>query len=360
MGFIDGMRGVAAFYVVIQHCCTLMDPYFRFQRQGAQPGWMGMIMAPFWYGHLAVAAFITISGFCLQWSLEERSKGKLTDYLKFMQRRCRRILPPYYACLAFSLLTCWLITSKQKGMPWAIYLPVNPENVLSHIFMIHNLRPDWMYKINGVLWSIAIEFQLYLLFPCLVILLNSIKKNVFIGFVLMSTVAISLTATLPVSKLYLWFIPLFFVGMTAARICKRPLNLALSKWSPYLGFGLVIVGVALQSVTDSIVIKDLSFGLGTAFLLLAGVAHPHQKWLAFFEWKPVLFVGTFSYSLYLMHHLVLQWAYAYRPSIVSTPVRELAYLVLVGIPIALVASYGFHLVFEKPFMTSKSKRKMST
>src|SRR5207248_1852670 len=108
------------------------------------------------------------SGFCLQTSLFNGGNGEVTDFKRFFKRRALRILPPYYACLAVSILIALYITPLGKGLPFSQYIPLTPQVLTSHVFMYHNFSPDWMYKINGVLWSIAIESQLYLLFPLLV------------------------------------------------------------------------------------------------------------------------------------------------------------------------------------------------
>ena len=42
--------------------------------------------------------------------------------------------------------------------------------MLSHLFLVHNFNPDWYYGINGAFWSIAVESQLYVLYPVLVAL----------------------------------------------------------------------------------------------------------------------------------------------------------------------------------------------
>ena len=37
----------------------------------------------------------------------------------------------------------------------------------SHLLLIHNFNPAWIFALNGVFWSIAVEVQLYLLYPLL-------------------------------------------------------------------------------------------------------------------------------------------------------------------------------------------------
>ncbi|MBI3721630.1 MAG: acyltransferase [Fimbriimonas ginsengisoli] len=116
--FIEGMRGLAALYVVLGHLCSMSDPEALHRRPTDSPAWLQAVMAPFWHGHLAVAVFIVISGFCLQAALFPGRDGRLRDVRKFLKRRAWRILPPYYACLALSLVVAVTITSTQQGMPF--------------------------------------------------------------------------------------------------------------------------------------------------------------------------------------------------------------------------------------------------
>src|SRR5439155_604804 len=69
--------------------------------------------APFWagwfiYGRFAVVVFIVLSGFSLALS-PARHGWRLDGLSRFAHRRARRILPAYWAALAFSLAVAWLI-----------------------------------------------------------------------------------------------------------------------------------------------------------------------------------------------------------------------------------------------------------
>src|SRR5262249_10287756 len=57
-------------------------------------------------------------------------------------------------------------------VPWLkiqIVEPYSSFQFFTHLFLIHNYWPSTIYGINPALWSIAVEVQLYLLFPLLVI-----------------------------------------------------------------------------------------------------------------------------------------------------------------------------------------------
>lgn len=353
LDFIEGMRGVAALYVVLSHFVTMADPGFHLGTSKA-PEWLQMLMAPFAYGHLAVAAFITISGYCLQMSLLQGKDGRMHDKGRFFRRRALRILPPYYACLAISIAVCLLVTQHQPGMPFTQYVPVTWENVLAHVFLVHNFNPDWMYKLNGVLWSIAIEVQLYVLFPVLVALLFRVGR---VGLVVLtSAVAVGCLLAFPESmKLYPWYLALFCVGMAAAHYAYRPHPKAgprphLAAAAGALAVATLVIGKTQDWEMPAL---DALAAFAAVTLMYIGTVTPWNRVARLFSTRPLLGLGLMSYSLYLMHHPVQQVVYVYRPPAVQGEAAGLLYLLAVGLPIILLTTWLFSLAFERPFMPKR-------
>jgi peptidoglycan/LPS O-acetylase OafA/YrhL len=359
LAFIEGLRGVAALYVVFTHFGSMIDPSHLSGAKSNSPEWLQALIRPFWFGHLAVAAFIVLSGYCLQTSLFGGRDGRIHKYGKFYARRARRILPPYYATLICSVLVSIYVTSKQPGMPFSQYVPVTQENVLAHAFMVHNLNESWMYKLNGVLWSIGVEWQLYLLFPLLVALMFKVGRFFYVG--LTALAAVALLVLLPVTlRLYVWYIPLFALGMAASHLAYRPnlrvgtlprlaawvfvLSSAACAYACYLGGG---IDPSIRPICDAFV------GLAVASLVYLGTVAPWTPFTKLFAWKPIAGLGFFSYSLYLMHHPIEQILYVYRPAWVQGPELGAAYLMVFCLPVILVTCYLFSLLFELPFMATR-------
>ncbi|MBN8690174.1 MAG: acyltransferase [Armatimonadetes bacterium] len=350
--FIEGMRGIAALYVVLQHIVTLTDPYGKLPLPGAIKAVMGSLL----YGHFAVSAFIVLSGFCLQMALFQRGDGTLTDVESFLIRRCRRILPPYYACLAFSVLVVLTVTTKQSGMPWEQYLPLTTENLMAHVLMIHNFSRDWMYKINGVLWSISIEFQLYFLFP--LICAAMVKFGILRSLICSGLIATGCLLLFPVTeKLYIWYFGLFVLGMASARwtFDQQFQGLGLRRFG-FGSFGLFLLACLSTQWTKELAIRDLLMG-GSIALMLVYCSKDIAGWLPRLLSNRMLAVlGTFSYSLYLIHHPILQIVYVSRPVIMQTPLRSVGYMFSIGLLMAIACSFVFFWFFERPFLRSKSSQ----
>jgi peptidoglycan/LPS O-acetylase OafA/YrhL len=350
---VEGMRGVAALYVVLSHFVNIVDPRLL-EGKSTSPQWLQTLMFPFTFGHLAVAAFIVLSGFCLQLSLLNGKDGRIHDVKRFFQRRAWRIMPAYYACLALSVGVCMWVTQYQTGLPYSQYVPVTRENLLAHIFMVHNLSPEWMYKINGVLWSIAIEIQLYLIFPFFVWLLFRVGRMGLLG--LSSLAAILFLTLLPVAtKLYPWYIPLFCVGMVAAHFAYRPnIRVGIQPRVASVLFWICVAGVGFTAGLKSLIPSDLFIGLGIGCLIYLGAVAPWLRLPGIFGWRPLIRLGAFSYSLYLMHHPILQVLFVNRPAWVKGDTWEMAYCLAIGLPLILVGTWLFSLAFERPFIAKKA------
>ncbi len=364
LDFVEGMRGLAALYVVLGHFVSMVDPKYVRNAPALSPPWMQSLMAPFRYGHLAVAAFIVISGFCLEFALfraggggGRAGGGRVGSLRRFFARRARRILPAYYASLALSAVVTLTVTSRFAGVePFDLYGPLTRENLVAHLFLVHNLSPEWMYKLNGVLWSIAIEAQLYLVFPLLAASLLKLGRSATV--LLAAVAAWGLMALVPGSgKLYFWFLPLFALGMASAHLAFRP-NLwrgtapRLARWGGAALLGLAAWGV---SAGATLVMTDLALGGAVAALLYGLTVAPGGGLARGLSWPPLVGLGTFSYSLYLVHSPLQQTLWLFRPVGAGTPEGGMLFL-LAMLPLIVYASWLFSRAFEAPFMSGAQRR----
>src|ERR1051325_304421 len=93
---LDGIRGLAALFVVIHHCFLMSYPGYPVANGPVWTHWMI-------YGHLAVVVFIVLSGFSLAVA-PARSGWQLGSMKRFAFRRAWRILPPYWPALVYSMI----------------------------------------------------------------------------------------------------------------------------------------------------------------------------------------------------------------------------------------------------------------
>ena len=373
--FLDGLRGLAALYVVAHH--ALLQITLTYPRAELSTSFLFFTR---WllFGQMSVDIFIVLSGFCLMLPIA-RGDGSLGGgFLQFAKRRAWRLLPPYYASIVLSLFLIWLIPSLShfENSLWSLSLPAFSSGVIiSHLFLVHNLSAGWLHKINYPLWSVATEWQIYFVFA---LLLLPILRRYGITVMIISACFVSFLPRLffhhQLDAACFHFLILFAFGMGAAvlafsneAVYKKEANRAV--WAK-LGIIATIVFCLLAAVkTDWLLahftIHDVLVGIATAAMLLTMARRsqemPQQIRLLdgavhILEARPVVLLGTFSYSLYLVHAPLLALVNS-AVSRIHMP-AALCFLTCetVGIPVCLISAYIFHLAFERPFMSKPKPR----
>jgi peptidoglycan/LPS O-acetylase OafA/YrhL len=352
---IDGMRATAALIVFVNHAFAQI-----WNRIFVPPP----VFAPWrWFlvlGHLSVTIFIVISGFCLALPVIEAG-GILRGGVKhFLRRRARRILPPYYAALALCLLLIATVIGKPTGSLWDVPILVGPTSIVSHVLLLQDLFGTG--HINYVFWSIAVEWQIYFLMPLIVLVWRRFGPATAVTGALAFGYAIMLLfAHTRVARMNTHFVGMFTLGMLAAYAARSPDPdmVRLRERFPWRTLALVAAaatavmagGWGIEACESRLPYLDLPVGLlATSLLVLASRPLPSRVG-RFFSFRPLVFIGTFSYSLYLIHAPLLQilWQFLLRPAHVSDGFA-FCFLMTVGLLVVLVCAYGFHLVFEAPFM----------
>lgn len=141
--FLDGMRGLSAFYVLLFHAHWQADWYFQ---PAPLSGLTAAISSLLDYGHAAVAVFIVLSGYCLMLPVARSGGLSIPGGVgAYLLRRARRIMPPYYAAIGVSLLliACLPALSHPGGERWAVALPgpgAHPFTPEPHALFFHPLR----------------------------------------------------------------------------------------------------------------------------------------------------------------------------------------------------------------------------
>ncbi len=352
------MRALAALYVVIHHA-SLQIP-----RDHLAQNWL---LPYFAYGRHAVDVFIVLSGYCLMLPVARNNGYLRTDYLMFIRHRFRRIVPPYLLSLALSLLLIATCIGQPTTTHWTICLPVTSWDIVSHLLLIHDLTGS-AYKINHSLWSIAVEWRIYLFFPLLVLgfrrwsgsgtTLVTVALSAVLWFVLWQhpVEGISQEACLD-------YFGLFALGMLAAHLAfssEQLFGMHPRKGPWYelaTGFLALNIWLTPQTGTFTLLPVDLSLGAATAFLLV-GLSRRTGSWFkSLLSWDPLVYVGQFSYSIYLIHAPLLQVIelYLIRP-LGLTPAGASLFYAFVGTPLVVALAYGFYLLGERPFMTTRQKK----
>ena len=368
LDFLDGVRAVTALYVMHTHLLYYTD---YLPRNNLTQSW---IFNAFYLGHYAVAIFIVISGYCLMLPVLRADGQSNAKFWPYIRRRTWRILPPYYGALAIcAFFEALKYLSKSPGSQ-ALSRPVD---WITHVALIHELLPSTTYTINGPFWSIATEWHIYFVFP-LVLLPLYRRYGAFCTVALGLILGISIWRVFPCSTYGCpWFIGLFACGMAAAKFSFSgnkvdPDTLRLLKWSVVIILACTYVLLQLfpdlafktyplQNDNFLFPVFDFLFGIATAIYLVYGARTMRAGGkisfsLQFFSSKPLVLLGAFSYSLYLIHMPLLGMINFIGKRLHIAPSAASIWMLVVASPITIGLSYLFYLVVEKPSLRFSQRK----
>lgn len=358
LDYIDGLRGLAALFVVLHHAFEQTWPILVYP-DSRPPRLVWLFLGWLRYGHYAVTFFITISGFCLM--IPVIRSGSLRGGLRgFAKGRVRRILPPYYAALIISIVIAGLFLKIHTHTLYDDSLPVTLQGVIFHFLLIHNWFNATRPQISGPFWSIAVESQIYILFP---VLLAVFMRRGMKAFILVSA-AISLVLLLALGwALTPQYLLVFTMGMFASlKAFGAPagsdLDLRVPGWLKWLGATALVITCAsiLRTHGGRLVTADILVGVMSAYLLFSVTRNPNNPVRRFASLGPIVWVGGFSYSLYLIHFPLQQllWQDVVAPMHFS-PTITFSVIAVPGTLLLTLISFLFYRLFEKPFMRAKPK-----
>ena len=318
---IDSLRALAVLVVIIYH----VDVNYL-------PG-----------GFLGVDLFFVLSGYLISSLIikEYRKTGSLNLY-NFYIRRARRLLPAVYFMITVGLVVMVLFNEVllRKSHLDAIFGYIYSSNWW---YIFHKL--DYFDSFGAQspfkhLWSLAIEEQFYMIFPLLFLLVNRKKKSkdgtyklnknflyVVLGLILVSLIAhILLFDINNISRIYFGTDTRAFsllVGVVGAIL--YPMERLHAKVTPQQNMIYSVVSLVSIATLITVMIYTSEYNtllyrggfllvaiLGLIVIISSGKQHTLMSRLLSF--KPVVFIGKISYSLYLWHFPVL---------VLTTPVSEI-------------------------------------
>lgn len=324
---LDGLRAILAIVVATYH--------FVLWTPGGRPlaGFDDILFRAFLNGHKAVDAFIVLSGFCL--SLQVWKDGAL-DAKEFYKRRAQRILIPYYAALFLGLLV--------GGFK------VSAIGLIGHLTLTQNIVGNTDNSISGnheistQLWSVAVECQIYLLFPAIVWLWR--KIGVFVTALLFCVGGVLVqqhNTHSALAGINAHYYGLFCLGACGSYIAKKMPAIANHKAMLYAFIALLVVQTSLvalyvyaRSGPDTNWI-DVICGLTSATTMICAVTNTPVKRIL--SWRPLTAVGSAAYSIYLCHLQII--------SLVSKHETRSAFAATCVLLVPIVA-FLFYRLFERP------------
>lgn len=299
--WLDGVRGLAAFFVVIHHVWLMTIGGYPGNNGPVSTGWMV-------FGHLAVLVFIVVSGFPLMLSPSNHGMRLKSGPAGFLRRRFWRIVPPFWAALVFSSVLIWTgLIASSSGDPYKARV------FLVYFFLMHDAIGA--VSPNGVFWSIAIDRHIYFLFP--LVLWGMRRYGFLAGFLVISALVILqhvlgiFVANIAIlNRFSPAYLILFLAGAGAAWLARRPQNARLALWWGSIlmvGFAILAALLGTETIVANYFRIDLLVGLGTAcaFVGLAGGGWPLRGLLNI--WRSLTYLTCSAYNQLLLFHEHAAW-----------------------------------------------------
>ena len=366
--FLDGIRGLAAIYVMIGHARWLLWEGYStgYVQHPEEYSLLNKLLvysfSAFRYGHEAVLLFFVLSGFViyLKYAVNLSNGNSQFDILAFYKRRIRRIMPPLLSALTitFILDSIGIFADLPIYKMDTIYPSINENIGVSHTlntlmgnlgFLMKFYTP--VFGSDGPLWSLAYEGWFYITFPLFFVVLR--KNSLLAGLIMVGL-----------------FVVANFIG-TGFVLFDKVFGLMLCWW-----LGIVLADIYVGRIKIKwIYLAPLVFLIPILILdLFPLIGHNLSSlyWsLGFFGMFSTLFwmqsnnislqileklkiTGDFSYTLYVIHMPILvlfSGILMVQNEEKSLPSNFI--FVFLGILFTMVVSkFVYHWV-EKPFLTKR-------
>ncbi len=355
--YIDALRAVGALSVFFVHGVGILAVTIDADPRSVA----GPLAAASGYGYLGVDLFFVISGFVIAYSIgDDRVTPGYAG--RFAVRRALRLDPPYWCAIVVGIL--WIVLRQKFGnRPEA--MPTAPE-LLSHLVYLQNILGQGQVVV--VFWTLCLEVQLYLAFILLLMLSRwwPARARVDLGYAgaTATLCAFVLSMAWPVGLFgdnehfapgvfLAWFPPTAFRFLAGASVAYVALGrLRAAHVAAALGLlALVLVADIIDEAhpfaLNAKAVSVLATLVTAASLLLAARVGGLATWLG---WPPLLFVGSLSYSFYLLHVPVIGLVGAVQKRSGWTSLASSAGFLLLAIVLTLAGAYVFYRLVERPSM----------
>jgi peptidoglycan/LPS O-acetylase OafA/YrhL len=351
---IDVLRGLAALFVA---CLHIRETAWIGERQFwlAHPArfsldaLLAMLSAPVMFGSFGVSAFFVISGYCIHRAHAAELAGDRTyrvDSGRFWFRRLMRIYPVLVAALLVTLL-CDTISGHL--VPGFYKLgDLGPSSFLINLAALEGLFGQ-PFGSNGPLWTLAVEIQLYAVYP----LVFLVRRRFGIGRTLALALGLTALSWLLFERRGLsLFASYQFAWMLGAYIADRESTASSARAGRLVGWGgaLVILGGCAVFAGLSQYLAFQVWALGFAMVLARLLERPLSIGPIAAAFRQL---GHFSYSLYAIHLPLAVLAVC-----LLFDGRKQASLMpaLLILAVAVACAFVFHLAFERPFIAMLASR----
>ncbi len=306
-------------------------------------------------GGLGVTVFFVLSGYLITTLMRvEHARGGGISYRGFYLRRLLRLMPPLVIVVTVAGVLAAVSVIDGEFTPGGLFSALfyfGNYYVISHDF--HGMPAGL-----GVVWSLAIEEHYYLLYPPLAAVLLRLRR---VGLSV-TVLSVSCAAVLAwrywlvshgASEAYLTMatdtrVDAILVGciMALARnpwLDPVPASSALKNWGVAAVCVAVLVGTLLyRDEVFRLTARYTLQSLAIAPLLYLAVARADLLPFRWLSARPLVYIGTISYTIYLSHHLILSALTTHWPQL------NWIWLTLLGAVLTLAVAEPMRRWVEEP------------
>ncbi|WGE36989.1 acyltransferase [Actinobacillus genomosp. 1] len=327
----------------------------------AEEIWTKIIKTWILHGHTGVSLFLVLSAFLftLICSVGERK----IHYRKFIYNRILRIFP-------LILVIIFIVITVSRG----VSTPLDILRVLTLQLNTGNPHTGWGQEFfpSGPIWTIAVEFQFYLLFPFLILFSNRYGMKWLMLSVLFVVLIRLLVVSLNDKQIYfdlyhsiIGRLDQFLVGIIAGIIYLklRYLNIRNIHLSILLISSFAILtyllhnnDIRIQSKYMSSVFQFLLEGILWASIIICYMMIKIPDALLLNRISKILaWLGSLSFSIYLLHLPVGEVITRIFILLEPNSLLESIYYNLIRLPFIIFISIVAFYSVEKPFMELRVK-----
>lgn len=347
---LEGIRGIAALWVLIGHACIFANFH------------PPIISSPI-YG---VDLFILISGYLMAHNYENRKEiepwDKTNTIIIFWIRRFFRIAPLYYLILIVSMFF-----ASSLGEMRQIVSEYSPNSAtadqryiasfgsfLSHITFIFGAIPSESFSTALPDWSIGLEMQYYLVFPFIMILTTRLRYIPAYAIIAIASISIVYALQDFAAKFGMpsWLplkLHLFLSGMLIERYLRERRLIYLFVALSFIIF-VGLFGGEAASRPRAVLAQAAIF---VAMSLILSNHYSYSRFIRLtFSSKLMKVLGEVSYSVYLIHLLILIPTAAYLLPAIGEVRPSVKFLIIsvISIPFTYAISYILYKYIEIPFI----------